>query len=572
MLMRDAGNVENFGLGPVPRPEADAARRPGAAATTARDARETRGVRPAVAFPFYGSLSSWSFSSCPDGSLPSWFVSSCLDRRVLSLGRRAPAPAVLASLVLVAALASGGAPALAQPALVPAAAPAASAEMRAGAAGLQAEALGGDGAWELVSSLVTEVGPRFAGSPGDAAARAWAEAKLRSLGFPKVWSEPVTVPRWVRGAARGAIVAPWPQEVAVVALGGSVGTPDGGLEAELVEVESLEALAALPDAAVRGKIVFVSTKMFRHPDGAGYGAAVPMRTRGASEASRKGAVAVLIRSVGTDSNRLPHTGTTRYAEGVVPIPAAALSAPDADLLERQVESGQPVRFRLELGCRMEGEAESANVFGEIPGRESPEQIVLVAAHLDSWDITPGAQDNGTGVALAIEAARLAAGASPGGAPRRTIRVWLTANEEFGLSGARAYVVAHEAEADHHVLATEADAGGGRALRFTTHFAPADEAAAKELAVLLLPLGVPMAEGLADGGADLSRLTVFGVPLVDLRLDGSRYFDVHHTANDTLLQIDREALRQSTASLATVLWWAANREARLAQIEKRAPRF
>jgi hypothetical protein len=490
----------------------------------------------------------------------------------LSFVARASAPRVLAALLAVAALGAGVAPALAQPALQPAAAPAASAEMRAGAAELQARALGGDGAWEIVSSLVTEVGPRFAGSPGDAAARAWAEAKLRALGFPKVWSEPVTVPRWVRGEERGAIVAPWPQPVAVVALGGSVGTAAGGLEAEVVEVDSLEALSALPDDAVRGKIVFVSTRMFRHPDGAGYGAAVPMRTRGASEASRKGAVAVLIRSVGTDPNRLPHTGTTRYAEGVNPIPAAALSASDADLLERQLESGQPVRFRLELGCRMDGEAESANVFGELRGRERPEEIVLVAAHLDSWDITPGAQDNGTGVALAIEAARLAAGASPDGGPKRTIRVWLTANEEFGLSGARAYVVAHEAEADGHVLATEADAGGGRVLRFTTRFAPADEAAAKELAMLLLPLGVPLAEGDADGGADLSRLTVFGVPLVDLRVDGSRYFDVHHTANDTLLQIDREALRQSTASLATLLWWAANREARLAPIEKRAPRF
>lgn len=554
MLLKNAGNVRDFELGSAPEPNADAARRAGATAMTTRDARETGGRSAAEAIPFLGS------------------PSSCLNRRALSFALPASATTVLVGVLAVAALGAGAAPALAQPALVPAAAPAASAEMRAVAGELQAKALGGDGAWELVSSLVTEVGPRFAGSPGDAAARAWAEAKLRALGFPKVWSEPVTVPRWVRGEERGAIVAPWPQPVALVALGGSVGTPAGGIEAEVVEVESLEALAALPDEAVRGRIVFVSTRMFRHPDGAGYGAAVPMRTRGASEASRKGAVAVLIRSVGTDPNRLPHTGTTRYAEGVVPIPAVALSAPDSDLLEQQLASGRPVRFRLELGSRMDGEAESANVFAEMPGSERPEEIVLVAAHLDSWDITPGAQDNGTGVALAIEAARLAAGASPGGAPKRTIRVWLTANEEFGLSGARAYVVAHEAEADRHVLATEADSGGGRILRFTTRFAPEDEAAAKELAALLLPLGVPRAEGDADGGADLSRLTVFGVPLVDLRVDGSRYFDVHHTANDTLLQIDREALRQSTASLATVLWWAANREARLAPVEKRAPRF
>jgi hypothetical protein len=567
MFSTDAGDVRSFEGGAAPGRKLDAV--PEIAATaepaTTRDARETRRRRAPLVFPFYGSLSSRLVSTR--------LVSSCLNREASSLAGRTAVPAVLAALSTLASLGAGGAaPAWAQPALVPAAAPAASVEMRAVAAELQAEALGGDGAWELVSSLVTEVGPRFAGSPGDAAARAWAEAKLRALGFPKVWSEPVTVPRWVRGEERGAIVSPWPQPVTLAALGGSVGTPAGGIEAEVVGVDSLEALAALPDAAVAGRIVFVQTRMFRHPDGAGYGAAVPMRTRGASEASRKGAVAVLIRSVGTDPHRLPHTGTTRYAEGVVPIPAVALSAPDADLLEQQLASGRPVRFRLELGSRMDGEAESANVLAEMPGSGSPEEIVLVAAHLDSWDITPGAQDNGTGVALAIEAARLAAGASPGGKPKRTIRVWLTANEEFGLSGARAYVVAHEAEADRHVLATEADSGSGRVLRFTTRFAPEDEAAAKELAALLLPLGVPKGEGEADGGADLSRLTLFGVPLVDLRVDASRYFDVHHTANDTLLQVDREALRQSTASLATVLWWAANREARPAPVEKRAPRF
>lgn len=437
---------------------------------------------------------------------------------------------------------------------------------------MQARALGEDGAWNHLVSLVTEVGPRFAGTPADAAAVAWAEAKLRSLGFAKVWTEPVTVPRWVRGEAVGEIVAPWPQPVVLAALGGSVGTPAEGIEAEVVRAADLAALEAMPDEAVRGRIVFVDPKMFRHPDGAGYSATVPIRSRGPAIAGRKGALAVLIRSVGTDTNRLPHTGATRYAEDAPRIPVAALTGPDADSLARQAASGKPVRFRLRLGCRLEGEARSANVLAEIPGRERPEEIVLLAAHLDSWDVGQGAQDNGTGVALALEAARLAAGASPGGAPRRTLRVWLTANEEYGLSGARAYAAAHLTEADRHVLALEADSGSGRVLRFTTRFAESDAEASKELVPLLAPLGIPLGPGPADGGADLSRLQPFGVPLVDLDQDRSAYFDIHHTDNDTLDRVDRDALRQVTAALATAAWWGANRDTRLAPAAKREPRF
>jgi hypothetical protein len=498
-----------------------------------RSSPESRGADPAA--PFTGSL---------------WLARTCRLAKV----------AVAFAVALVASAAPG------QQAAAPAASvPAAVAEM-------QARALGEDGAWDHLVSLVTEVGPRFAGTPADAAAVAWAQAKLRALGFPKVWTEPVTVPKWVRGGAAGEILSPWPQPVVLAALGGSVGTPEGGIEAEVVHAADLAALEALPEEAVRGRIVFLDPRMFRHPDGAGYGSTVPIRSRGPAIAGRKGAVAVLIRSVGTDSNRLPHTGGTRYADGAPRIPVAALTGPDADLLARQVASGRPVRFRLTLGCRHEGDATSANVFGEIPGRERPEEIVLLVAHLDSWDVGHGAQDNGTGVSLAMEAARLAAGASPGGAPRRTLRVWLTANEEHGLSGARAYAATHLAEADRHVLAMEADSGGGRVLRFTTRFAESDAEAAKELVPLLARLGVPLGPGPADGGADLSRLQPFGVPLVDLDQDRSLYFDIHHTHNDTLDRVDRDALRQVTAALATAAWWGANRETRLAPAPKREPRF
>ena len=450
-----------------------------------------------------------------------------------------------------------GAAALAAVAL---AAPAAAA-LPAAAARAQAEALAGDGAWRLVESITSEIGPRFAGTRGDAASIAWAETRLRELGFPVVRRESVRVPHWLRGEATGEIVAPWPHPVKLLALGGSVGTPAEGIEAEVVAVEDLAALEQLDDGAVRGRIVYFHRRMRRAVDGAGYGETVAIRTRGAATAAKKGAVAVVIRSVGTDSNRLPHTGTTRYEEDGPRIPAAALSAPDADLLERQLASSRAVRLRFALGCRHEGEVDSANVVGEFPGSAAPEEIVLLVAHRDSWDVGTGAQDNGTGVAVVVEAARLVASAS-GGAARRTLRVVLTANEEFGLSGARAYAAAYGAQIPAHVLALEADSGGGRVLALRTRFAPADAAAVGELLARLAPLGVTLVDGGATGGADLIPLRPLGVPLADLEQDRSAYFDVHHTDNDTLDKIDPEALRQVTAAFATAAEWAANREARL----------
>jgi len=425
---------------------------------------------------------------------------------------------------------------------------------------LQREALSGDGAFVLVRDLTTEIGARFAGTEKDRAGIDWSERRAKSLGLPKVWSEPVTVPRWIRGGASGEIVAPWPQPMTLLALGGSTGTPPEGIEAEVVAVENLAALETMPDEAVRGKIVFFTQRMRRTPDGAGYGEAVPIRGRGPAAAGKRGAVAVLIRSVATDTDRFPHTGGTRYEEGGPRIPAAALAVPDAELLERQLASGQAVRFRLALGARLEGEAESANVLAEIPGTEKPDEIVLLVAHRDSWDLGTGAQDNGTGVALTLAAARLIAAA---GAPRRTVRVLLTANEEFGLSGARAYAEAHTAELPRHVLAIEMDSGAGRALHLMTRFAPTDAAAAGELATLLAPLGiVPDAEP-ASGGADLIPIRPTGVPLVDLDQDRSLYFDIHHTENDTLDKIDPANLRQLAAALVTVADWAAQRPVRLA---------
>jgi hypothetical protein len=324
-------------------------------------------------------------------------------------------------------------------------------------------------------------------------------------------------------------------------------TPAEGLEAEVIEVDSLDALDKLDPALVKDKIVFVHKKMERTRDISGYENAVVVRGRSASRAAKLGAAAVVIRSIGTGGARTPHTGGMRYQDGVPRIPAAALSIPDAELLHRILAEGKPVRLRMTLGARMLPDAQSANVIGEIPGSEAPEQIVLLGAHLDSWDLGTGAVDDGAGCAIAIEAGRML-GELPK-RPRRTLRVVLFANEENGLRGARAYAKAHEAEIDRHVVALESDLGAGRVFETRMLGDPAKKPAFLTIAKLLQPLGVQLSHEDASLGADLIPLRQLGVPLVDLEQDVSAYFDVHHTANDTLDKIDKAEIDQALATFA-----------------------
>jgi Zn-dependent M28 family amino/carboxypeptidase len=416
-------------------------------------------------------------------------------------------------------------------------------------------ALEGTGAYELVRSLTVEVGPRLAGSPGDRAAVRWAEAKLQGMGFDEVRLEPVTVPYWERRREEGAIVAPYPQPVHLCALGGSVATPPEGIEAEVVRVESLEALQALEPEAVEGKIVFIDVgKMERTQAGSGYRTAVQPRGRGAAVAAPLGAVAVLIRSAGSDDNRTPHTGGMRYAEGVKKIPAAALSNPDADLLTAQVASGEPVRFRLLLDIVTHPDQESHNVIAEVRGREFPEEIVLIGCHLDSWDLGTGAVDDGAGCAVAMEVGQRIAALPQ--RPRRTVRVVLFANEEFGLSGALAYGERHAGALAKHRGAVEADLGAGRVYMFRSRVAEAQLPTVRAIADLLQPLGIDYQGNEAGGGADLRPLREAGRPLFDLRQDATYYFDWHHTANDTLDKVDPAAVDQNVAAHAVLVWVAA----------------
>lgn len=412
--------------------------------------------------------------------------------------------------------------------------------------GAQSEAL------TITTSLCDEVGPRLAGSAGDAKAVAWGLATMQRLGLEHVRAEPVTVQAWVRGEERAAIVSPVQQRLVVTALGGSVATPDEGLEAEVLEVTSFEALDALGEGAAAGRILFVNIPLFRTEDGSGYGKTARVRGKAGHQGAKAGAVASLIRSVGTDHDRLPHTGGQGLAEPP-PIPAGALSVPDAELLHRLLSKG-PVRLHLTLTPRRAGPAQSANVVGEVVGRERPDEVVLLGAHLDSWDLGTGAHDDGAGVGIVLDVARQLLALPQ--RPRRTVRVVLYANEENGLAGGVGYGQAHAA--DHHVVALESDAGGDRPLAVTFHGPDALAQDVKRWNPWLLPVGVHVSSEDAHGGADISVLRAAGVPVLDVEQDMSRYFDWHHSANDTVDKLDPAQLSQAARAYASVTWLAAER--------------
>jgi hypothetical protein len=452
--------------------------------------------------------------------------------------------------------------------MIPAAAADWDAQDLAAAAALRQRALSGTTAYDHVASLTTEIGPRFAGSPGDAAAVRWALNKLGSLGFSRVRSQDVLVPRWVRGTAEVTLLGPVAQPLVAAALGGSIGTPEEGVEAQVIEVASLEALRALSAPAVNGKIVFINQRMERARDGAGYGATVRNRAEGASAAAHLGAAALVIRSVGTSDERFAHTGTMIYRIDAPRIPAFAISNPDADVLARHIKGGKSVRLRLKSSARELAPAWSANVIGEIPGRGRPNEIVLLGAHLDSWDLGQGAQDDAAGVAIVMEAARLIGKLER--QPARTVRVVLFANEEFGLSGAREYARLVGEEAARHVIAMEADFGAGPVWRLQSQVAADKAAALGVMHEALKPLQIELGGNEARGGSDLSPLRALGVPLLDLTHDGSKYFDVHHTLNDTLATVDAKALDQSVAAYAVAAYLAATKQGDFGRLPPEQP--
>lgn len=423
-------------------------------------------------------------------------------------------------------------------------------------AALQQKALTDDTAYSIVEDLTTEIGPRLAGTEREAAARAWAVERLKAMGFANVRIEPFDMKTWVRGEETAEITGPYTGKMHITALGNSASTGDKGLEADIVYFPTLADLGAAPAGSLKGKIAFVSHKMTRTQNGASYGQFGAVRRMAPSLASEKGAAAVVIRSVGTDYHRNPHTGGTSFGDKGVPIPAGALSIPDSENLERMIRrasrDGKAVRMKLVLTPRQIGTTQSGNVIAEVPGSDPEAGMILIGGHLDSWDLGTGAVDDGAGVAISAAAAKLIKDA---GTPKRTIRlVWYGA-EEVGIFGGRAYAEKHGATG--HALAMESDFGAGRIWQVDFRLPEGTDALKTRIANALAPLGIGRSNDVAGGGPDHGPIVALGVNAIDLQQDGTDYFDLHHTPDDTLDKIDPQMMRQNVAAWVTVLDIVAN---------------
>ncbi len=413
---------------------------------------------------------------------------------------------------------------------------------------------GDDLAWAITEGLTTEIGPRPAGSDREAAARKWAVAKLKDLGFANVRDEPYQMPVWERGEEKAWLTAPFlPQPLAITALGNSGSTGPKGIEGEVAYFASFDALAAAPETAVKGKIVFIDNQMEPTQDGSGYGLYGRGRFMGPAVAAQKGAIGIVIRSIGTDNHRNPHAGVTNFGEGVAPIPAGAISNPDADQLVRQrSRAAGPLKMKLLLTPKMLGQQTSGNVIAEVPGSDPAASPVIIACHLDSWDLATGAIDDAAGCGIITAAAKHVMAA---GQPRRTIRLLWAGAEEVGVFGGQAYFDAHGAE--NHAVALESDFGADRIWRVDFKLPEGATDLKKRIGAALAPFGVVTGRDEAHGGADVGALIQAGVPAIDLQQDGSRYFDLHHTPDDTLDKIDPAQLRQNVVVWTATLSLLAN---------------
>jgi hypothetical protein len=402
-------------------------------------------------------------------------------------------------------------------------------------------------AWDITEGLTTEVGQRLAATEAEARARDWAVRRLTAMGFANVHVEPFTMAVWTRGAESAEIVSPFPQKLAVAALGYSGSTGPGGVTGEIAYFDSVDALRAAPDSAIKGKIVFIDHHMMPAQDGSGYGQFGAPRRQGPTIASKRGALAIVIRSIGTDHHRNPHTGVQYFTDGATPIPAGALAVPDAEQLVRILKRGRPVTMHLTLVNEKHDGGQSGNVIAEVPGRDPKAPILLVGGHLDSWDLGTGAIDDGTGVAITAAAAKHIMDV---GRPARTIRiVWFGAEEPGGFGG-NAYAAAHGKES--YAIAGESDFGADRVWRFGSQLMKSDPAVYAQLTAALAPLGITKYDKGEAEGTDVEPTIAAGAPWIALGQDGTRYFDWHHTPDDTLDKIDPAQLRQNVAAWTTVL--------------------
>lgn len=426
-----------------------------------------------------------------------------------------------------------------------------------------APAEGSGPAWDIVEGLTTEIGPRPAGSPAEGRARDWSKAKLIELGFRNVTIDEFKTSAWQRGEEHARLVAPYAQPLAITALGNSVPTPAKGLEAELVYFPTLDALNAAPEGTLKGKVAFVDHAMRATQDGSGYGPYGDVRRKGPAVASQKGAAGIVIRSVGTDWHRNPHTGATMFPVGVKAIPSGAVSNPDADLIARTARRGKPMTIAMTLMGKPFLQAPSGNVIGELPGRDPSLPMILLGCHLDSWDLATGAIDDASGCAI-ISAAALQA--SKDGQLLRTVRVLWAGNEEMGGGdgGSDNYAALHGNE--KHAMAMESDFGAGRVWQAKMSLAPSNKALGDKVKAALWPMGIVPHEGAAYGGADVGPIIdKQKLAVIDLGQDGTHYFDLHHTPDDTLDKVDPAALQQNVDAWAAVLKVVANEPGEIASV-------
>ena len=420
---------------------------------------------------------------------------------------------------------------------------------RAPAGRIIGAALVSNRAWERLAHLTDHIGHRLSGSKSLERAIEWALAEMKRDGLDNVRGEKVMVPHWVRGEESLELTAPRPMQLAMLGLGNSVGTPADGIRAEAVVVRNFAELDALGER-VRGKIVVYNAPFTN------YGATVQYRGSGASRAARYGAAAVLVRSITPVSLQSPHTGGLNYDQRQPKIPAAAISIEAAELLQRMHDRGDRPTLRLKMEAKFLPDAESANVIAELRGSEKPDEVVLIAGHYDSWDVGQGAHDDGGGCIIAWEAVRLLK--ELGLRPRRTIRVVLYTNEENGLRGGNAYRDAHRSELAKHIFAIESDSGTYRpeGLGLAATAPPQVRSNLLEIAKLLAGIG---ADGIAPsgGGADIGPIMREGVLGASLDVDGSHYFDIHHTESDTLDKINPRDLQLCVATMAVFAYTIAD---------------
>jgi len=429
---------------------------------------------------------------------------------------------------------------------------------------IQQAALESDYAFKQLAVLTNKIGPRLSGSVQAQSAVDYVASELKGLGLD-VRLEKILVPHWIRGEEKAELVQ-FPgqlpgmhQRIILTTLGGSVGTPPNGLTAEVVTVVDFEELLGLGRAGVEGKIVLFNRPFDQQMAGQGFGREayrqiVPYRTGGPSAAARLGAVAALVRSAGGSNYRLPHAGFMRYAKDVPRIPAAALTAEDADLIEGLSREGR-VRLHLTLTPQTLPDAVAFNVVADLKGSEHPEQIVIVSGHLDSWDLGTGAIDDAAGVVMAMQTVQLLRKLNLH--PKRTIRVIAWMAEEYGGIGGKAYAKDHETEIVNHFAAIESDHGAGHPLGFSIKAKQAVRPLVDPVSRVLDTSGAGLIAFTEDIETDISPLADAGVPCFGLWQDDRTYFNYHHTAADTLDKVAPKELAENVAIMAALAYALAN---------------